>query len=118
MYNKRNLQRLELICKKIDAIQQICKIGVEKALADELRDRPAIIMHLISCNEQLQKIQDSGDIEILSIFAPSDIAGFRGIRNASAHDYEGLNLAIVQSVVGDYLPSIKQNIDKFLKNKI
>ena len=116
MYNKRNLQRLELICKKIDAIQQICKIGVEKALADELRDR--VIMHLISCNEQLQKIQDSGDIEILSIFAPSDIAGFRGIRNASAHDYEGLNLAIVQSVVRDYLPSIKQNIDKFLKNKI
>ena len=116
MYNKRNLQRLELICKKIDAIQQICKIGVEKALADELRDR--VIMHLISCNEQLQKIQDSGDIEILSIFAPSDIAGFRGIRNASAHDYEGLNLAIVQSVISDYLPSIKQNIDKFLKNKI
>ena len=116
MYNKRNLQRLELISKKIDAIQQICKIGVEKALADELRDR--VTMHLISCNEQLQKIQDSGDIEILSIFAPSDIAGFRGIRNASAHDYEGLNLAIVQSVVRDYLPSIKQNIDKFLKNKI
>lgn len=116
MYNKRNLQRLELISKKIDAIQQICKIGVEKALADELRDR--VIMHLISCNEQLQKNQDSGDIEILSIFAPSDIAGFRGLRNASAHDYEGLNLAIVQSVVSDYLPSIKQNIDKFLKNKI
>ncbi|WP_298705812.1 HepT-like ribonuclease domain-containing protein [uncultured Campylobacter sp.] len=116
MYNKRNLQRLELICKKIDAIQQICKIGVEKALADELRDR--VIMHLISCNEQLQKIQDSGDIEILSIFAPSDVAGFRGIRNASAHDYEGLNLAIVQSVISDYLPNIKQNIDKFLKNKI
>ena len=116
MYNKRNLQRLELICEKIDAIQQICKIGVEKALADELRDR--VTMHLISCNEQLQKIQDSGDIEILSIFAPRDIAGFRGIRNASAHDYEGLNLAIVQSVISDYLPSIKQNIDKFLKNKI
>lgn len=71
-------------------------------------------MHLVACNEQLQKIQDSGDIKALSIFTPENIRGLRGVRNATAHDYEGVNLSIIEDVIRDYLPNIKTNIDKFL----
>lgn len=94
---------------------QITAGGVIAALEDEMIARPAILMHLVACNEQLQKIQDSGDLDVLSIFSPNDIAGLRGVRNATAHDYEGINLAIIEDVIRNFLPKIKQNIDRFLE---
>ena len=36
------------------------------------------------------------------------------IRNIASHDYEGLNLEIIESVIRLKLPAIKQKIDSFL----
>lgn len=112
--NTKTNERLILINDKIKKIFEICENGIAAALNDETLKRPAILMHLVACNEQLQKIQDSGDIKALSIFTPENIRGLRGVRNATAHDYEGVNLSIIEDVIRDYLPNIKTNIDKFL----
>lgn len=112
--NTKINERLILINDKIEKIFEICENGIVAALDDETLKRPAILMHLVACNEQLQKIQDSGDMKALSIFTPENIRGLRGVRNATAHDYEGVNLSIIEDVIRDYLPSIKTNIDKFL----
>ena len=111
--NTKTNERLILINDKIKKIFEICENGIVAALNDETLKRPAILMHLVACNEQLQKIQDSGDIKALSIFTPENIRGLR-VRNATAHDYEGVNLSIIEDVIRDYLPNIKTNIDKFL----
>ena len=112
--NTKTNVRLIFINDKIKKIFEICENGIVAALNDETLKRPAILMHLVACNEQLQKIQDSGDIKALSIFTPENIRGLRGVRNATAHDYEGVNLSIIEDVIRDYLPNIKTNIDKFL----
>ncbi len=112
--NTKTNERLILINDKIKKIFEICENGIVTALNDETLKRPAILMHLVACNKQLQKIQDSGDIKALSIFTPENIRGLRGVRNATAHDYEGVNLSIIEDVIRDYLPNIKTNIDKFL----
>ena len=112
--NTKTNERLILINDKIKKIFEICENGIVAALNDETLKRPAILMHLVACNEQLQKIQDSGDIKALSIFTPENIRGLRGVRNATAHDCEGVNLSIIEDVIRDYLPNIKTNIDKFL----
>ena len=113
--NIRGIERLALISEKIETILEICENGIVAALDDKKIKRAAILMHLMACNEQLQKIQDSGDLQILSIFAPENIRGLRGVRNATAHDYEGVNLAIIEDVIRNYLPPLKEKIDNFIK---
>lgn len=82
-------------------------------MQDEKEKQPAIIMHFISIKEQLQKIQDSNDIQILSIFDKEEIRGLSAVRNIASHDYEGLNLEIIESIIRVNLPIIKDKIDNF-----
>lgn len=107
---------LNTIKTRIDYIFEICKESgsIKKALKDEKMAQSAIIMHLIASKEQLQRIQDSADIKALSIFSREDIRGLSAIRNIASHDYEGLNFDIIESVISDYLPHIKEKIEKFL----
>lgn len=112
--SKNAEERLVLIKDKIEKIFTICEDGIVKALEDDTQKRPAILMHLTACDEQLQKIQDSGDMKALSVFTPENIRGIRSVRNFIAHDYEGVNLSVIEDVIRNYLPSIKTNIDKFI----
>ncbi len=116
--SKNTEERLVLIKDKIEKIFTICEGGIVKALEDDTQKRPAILMHLSACDEQLQKIQDSGDMKALSVFTPENIRGLRSVRNFIAHDYEGVNLSIIEDVIRDYLPDLKVNIDKFLSANI
>lgn len=111
-----NIERLRLILKKINFIQSICKSFTNTALAlsDEEMGRPSILMHLESSYEQLQKLQDNA-FNVHEIFSYDDIVGFRGIRNVIAHDYEGIDLSIVEDVVENYLPDIKNAIENYLQ---
>ncbi len=107
-------KRLELILKKINNIDEIvAKNGsVTKALEDEILSKPAILMHLVSIAEQFQKLQDAQEYDVLSNFAKEDIRGAFAIRNFIAHDYEGINMALVEGVIREYLPEIKKVILK------
>ena len=105
-------KRIDIILKKIENIEDIlskCN-SISEALKDELLYRPAIMMHLIGIAEQFKKLQDDVDIETLSKFDKSDIRGALALRNFIAHDYEGVNLAIVENVLREYLPKIKKSI--------
>lgn len=112
-----NIKRLEKISDRLSQILSICEDGITKALQDTKLKQPAIIMHLIASKEQLQKIQDSGDMETLSIFSKDDIRGLSAIRNIASHDYDGINFAIIEDVIRNALPTLKEKIDSFLSNK-
>lgn len=93
-------------------------MGVVKALKDTKEKQPAIIMHLIVCSENLQKLQDDFDINIAEIFTKGDIRGFKAIRNIASHDYEDLNLGIIEEVIRHKLPGIEKNISDFVSKYI
>ncbi|WP_276950704.1 HepT-like ribonuclease domain-containing protein [Helicobacter rodentium] len=117
MFNQESLERLSDIKERITYIFEICNaIGIVKALEDVKEKQPAIIMHLVVINENLQKIQDDFDINLTEIFTKEDIRGLRAIRNIASHDYDGLNLGIIEDVIRFKLPPIQEKIVNFLEN--
>ncbi len=111
MYNNDDLDRVKLIYNKIEYILDICEIGIVKALKDEKITKPAIMMHLTSIAEQFSKIKD---INLLNNFDNEDVKGAINTRNFIAHDYEGINLPIIEFIIRERLPVLKTEIDKLL----
>ena len=112
MYSKDNIDRVKLILTKIDYILEICSVGIVKSLDDEKVTRPAILMHLTSIAEQFSKIKDS---DFLGQFDEEDVKGAIDTRNFIAHDYEGINLPIIEFIIRERLPILKDEIEKILK---
>ena len=111
MYNVDDIDRIKLIHVKIEYISDICTIGIVKALEDEKITRPAIMMHLTSIAEQFSKIKDKN---ILSHFDAEDVKGAIDTRNFIAHDYEGINLPIIEFIIRDRLPILQDAINKII----
>ena len=108
MYSKKAISRIENIRKKIEFIDNIVREygSVDKALEDEEKGRAAILMHLTSISEQFDKLLHGGELEILSRFEKQDIKGSYELRNFIAHDYEGVDLYVVEDVIKERLPVI------------
>jgi len=111
MYNDDDLDRIRLIQVKIIYILDICDIGIIKALEDEKTTRPAIMMHFTSIAEQFAKVKD---INLLNHFDKDDIRGAIDTRNFIAHDYEGINLPIIEFVIRERLPILQSTIKDIL----
>jgi uncharacterized protein with HEPN domain len=116
MYSQRAVERIRVINKKIGFIENIIRTRgtIIKALEDEENSRASILMHLTSIAEQFDKLLHAGELEILSNFEKQDIKGSYELRNFIAHDYEGIDLYIVENVIEERLPIIKQGIKKIL----
>ena len=117
MYNQKALKRVGNIQKKINYINNIIKEkgSIVKALEDEQNSRAAILMHLVSIAEQFDKLLHNGELEILSNFEKQDIKGSYDLRNYIAHDYEGVDLYIVENIIETRLPIILNRVNKILK---
>ncbi len=116
MFSQKALQRIHTIQKKINFIQAIVKEkgDVYKALEDEQNSRASILMHLTSIAEQFDKLLHNGELEILSHFDKQDIKGSYDLRTFIAHDYEGVDLYIVEDVINKRLPVMASSISKIL----
>ncbi|MDO9266239.1 MAG: DUF86 domain-containing protein [Sulfurimonas sp.] len=116
MFSARAVDRVKVIQKKISFIESIVeKYGsVSKALEDEQNARASIMMHLTSIAEQFDKLLHNGELEILSHFEKQDIKGSYDLRNFIAHDYEGVDLYIVEDVIEKRLPIIKKSAQTIL----
>ena len=117
MYNEKALSRIAAIEKKIFFIQNIVNEygSTTAALEDEEKGRAAILMHLTSIAEQFDKLLHSGELEILSHFEKQDIKGSYDLRTFIAHDYEGVDLYIVEEVIDKRLPVILESTQKILR---
>lgn len=74
------------------------------------------MMHLTSIAEQFDKLLHNGELEVLSFFEKQDIKGSYDLRNFIAHDYEGVDLYIVEDVVKERLPVIKKSVETLLRS--
>jgi uncharacterized protein with HEPN domain len=69
---------------------------------------------LSEISSAFDKLLHAGELEILSNSEKQDIKGSYELRNFIAHDYEGIDLYIVENVIEERLPVIKQGIKKIL----
>ncbi len=118
MFSQKAIERVNLIAKKIDFINAIVseKGSVSNALEDEQNARASVLMHLTSIAEQFDKLLHNGELEVLAFFDKQDIKGSYELRNFIAHDYEGVDLYIVEDVIIQRLPVIKASVEKIMKN--
>ncbi len=109
--------RLEVILKKINFIEEIIvdSGNITKALEDERIARAAMMMHFTSIAEQFNKLAKDGEFEILQEFDKRDLKGAYDMRNYIVHDYEGLNLSVLDMVIRQKLPIMKETIEHILK---
>ncbi len=68
----------------------------------------ATLMCLLQIGETLNKLKDSPFQDQLPI------RGAYEVRNFIAHDYEGVNKAIVEDVIRNHIPELKETIDSLL----
>ncbi|CUV65399.1 conserved hypothetical protein [Sulfurovum sp. enrichment culture clone C5] len=117
MFSEKAIQRVKVIDRKIEFINAIVKEkgSIFDALEDEQNSRASIMMHLTSIAEQFDKLLHNGELDILGYFDKQDIKGSYDLRNFIAHDYEGIDLCIVEDVISKRLPIIKMSITKIYK---
>ena len=116
MFSVKAIERVKLISKKIDFIESIVKEkgSISVALEDEQNSRASILMHLTSIADQFDKLLHNGELEVLGYFEKEDIKGSYELRNFIAHDYEGVDLYIVEDVIEKRLPIIKDSVKNIL----
>lgn len=117
MFSEKALDRVRVIEKKIIFIESIIKEegSTVIALENEQNSRASILMHLTSIAEQFDKLLHNGELELLANFEKEDIKGSYELRNFIAHDYEGVDLYIVEDVINKRLGIIKSSVHKVLK---
>lgn len=110
------LQRVREMLNRTILIEQICAEngGIVKSLQDSKLAQPAIIMHLIVIQEQIAKLHDNAELDILNRFSRMSLRGLATIRNIASHDYEGLNFSIIEEVIRSYLPQFRQELQAIL----
>ncbi len=114
------IERIKNIKKKISYINEMVieAGGIVNALADERKYRAAILMHFTSIAEQFDKLSKDGEYALLEKFDKRDIKGSYDVRNFIAHDYEGVNLTIIESTIRERFPNIEKILDKIIEKNI
>ena len=117
--SKESVSKIYLILEKIDYVEQIVKNSgsITRALEDSVTQRPAILMHLTAIAEQFNKLKQAHADDILSAFDDGDIKGMYDVRTYIAHDYEGVNLAIIEWIIRNGLPKFKEQCNLIIERK-
>ncbi|WP_428738493.1 HepT-like ribonuclease domain-containing protein [Sulfurimonas sp.] len=116
--SKESISKVYLILEKIEYIEQIVENngGIVKSLEDSVTLRPAILMHLTAIAEQFNKLKKDHANDILSAFDDKDVKGMYDVRTYIAHEYEGVNLSIVEWIVRNGLPKFKKQCQEIINN--
>lgn len=105
-------EKIDFILEMIDNIEKIVKRhkGVVFALED-FEGQMAILMGFAQIGETLNKIEDE---YIKKLDLEEEKLGAYYTRNYIVHDYEGVDLMIVENIIRKHLPVMK---NKLLKAK-
>jgi len=104
----KDIRRISTIIEKITHIQNIISKfdgKISKALEDREVYRPAILMHLVAIAEQFDKLKKENSA-LLEYFSFDDLKGIYDTRTFIAHDYEGVNLPIIEAAIRYGLPEL------------
>jgi uncharacterized protein with HEPN domain len=105
-----DIKRLLFILEKIEDIESfIEKFDSIFSLLNDKMGFDAILMCLLQIGETLNKLENT-----YPQLDKADIKGSYDVRNFIAHDYEGVNKALVENILRVHIPELKKNIQKTL----
>ncbi len=107
--------KLDFIILMCDNIEKITKRhkGIVKALED-FEGQMAILMAISQIGETLKKLP----IEIIQKYKlQNDLDGAYYTRNYIVHDYEGVDLALIENMVRVHIPNLKIIIEDIKNNE-
>jgi len=104
-----NISKIYSILEKIEYIEENIaqSNGIYPALEDEVTTRPAILMLLVGIAEQLTRLKQLDDQYLLSFFEDDDLKGMQDVRNFIAHEYDGIEIGIIEWLLRNALPKLK-----------
>ena len=110
MSEKADRARLDFILKMILDIEKILVRHDDiSAALEDFEGQHAILMCLMQIGEKLNKI----NLEKFRILLPVQEA--YALRNIITHNYDAINLSIIEEIVSSDLPKIKAIIEGILK---
>ena len=115
--SKESISKIYLILEKITYIETIVneKKNITNALDDIIISRPAILMHMTAIAEQFDKLKKEHAKHLLDSFDEADVKGMYDVRTYIAHEYEGVNMAIVEWIIRNGLPKFKIQCVKLIE---
>ena len=109
MSNESQLAKIEFIIEMMENIDTIISRhgSISKALEDEIEARAAILMFLMQIGETLKKF----DEKVINQYnLAKEIKGAYNVRNFIAHDYEGVNLVVIEDILRSKLPQLREKM--------
>jgi len=105
--------KVDFILEMVSNIEKIIKRhnGIVNAL-DDYEGKMAIMMGLLQIGESLNKI-DKEYLEKYNLL--NDTKGAYNVRNFIAHDYDGVNMVVVEDIIRVYLPKLKDKVVEMKK---
>jgi uncharacterized protein with HEPN domain len=115
--SKESIRKIYLILEKITYIEKIVadENGITNALSDVVTSRPAILMHMTAIAEQFDKLKKEHAKHLLDSFDEGDVKGMYDVRTYIAHEYEGVNIAIVEWIIRNGLPKFKEQCIRLIE---
>jgi uncharacterized protein with HEPN domain len=109
--------KIDFVLEKISLSEEIPKENkITFALKDEKVLKPAILMHLMQIGESLNSIYKKFPELIEKYDLEDAVKGSYNVRNFIAHDYEGVNLAIIEMILRNEISKLKTKL-KRVKNE-
>lgn len=115
--SNRAIKCLQEGIKRIDIIQELCANngGIVAVLRDEASLQPATMMHITIIYQQFEKLKKQNRMDILNRIPKKIIDEIKKSRNITAHDYDSVNYAIVESTIRFNLPKLKEIFTSILR---
>jgi uncharacterized protein with HEPN domain len=107
------IAKIDFILEMLDNIKTIISRheGITNALNDRVEARPALLMCLLQIGESMSKI-DKEYLINFDLF--EDSKGSYSVRNFIAHDYEGVDLALVEDILRNRMENLEMKLNKIL----
>lgn len=104
-----DISRLEFILEMIEDIEYAIKEnGSLKSAINNRIGKHALLMCLMQIGESLNKIED------VTLKEKLPIKGAYDVRNFIAHDYEGVDVGLIENILRYLIPEMKETITTLL----
>ena len=111
MSKDKDILKIEFALTMVDDIYEyLDKFKTIENLLNNKMAFNATLLHLMQIGESLNKLENSYK-ELLD----KDIRGAYSVRNFIAHDYDGVRKSIIESIIREHLPKLKENLENIIK---
>ncbi|MCX6146008.1 MAG: DUF86 domain-containing protein [Candidatus Kapabacteria bacterium] len=109
MFSDRDKAILEFVLQMISEAEIVVeRHGSAYLTLNDIEGKNSILLNILQIGEKLNKIESK---EIRNILPISEAYS---IRNRITHDYDGIDLEIVEEILIEEFPLLKQNINNLL----